>query len=226
MFDEFLRQLRLLRRLIFPLPPTPRSDLRNALVLISAYAGFTLTGLWFGWPAGGAFVPAYGLLLVHGIPFAVLWRLREKNRIGEADSGSRRALRWAVPIANLRQVLFTAGLLVWGTPVFCQYAWLAALLWKASEVWLTLWAGGARVSRISQNVPEKISDRNMRLWMQWHTVRCVALMVIAVAAMRFGTLDDWIAMRALAPIATYYLFHWTLRATWDHGSVRTAGGND
>jgi hypothetical protein len=80
--------------------------------------------------------------------------------------------------------------------------------------------------RLYENVHEKISDRNMRLTMQWQTLRYLGLLVAAVAVMRFGTLGDWIAMRALAPIAAYYLFHWTRRATWDYSSVREAGGSD
>lgn len=105
-----------------------------------------------------------------------------------------------------------SGLLYVHDPLVCQrfltvvmalrIGFLAHALWRAPEVIPRL--GGPTEG------PASFAD----IWGRWKLISLLALIFVNEAAIRHGSLEDWIITWSVAPVVVYCLMHWTIVAEW------------
>ncbi len=107
----------------------------------------------------------------------------------------------------------TFGMLLYvHDPLVCQRFFTAVLALRIVLLAHALWRAPQHIPRIGGPIeaPASYSD----IWGRWKLISLLALIFANEAAIRHGSLEDWIVTWSVAPALVYCLMHWTIVAEW------------
>lgn len=103
-------------------------------------------------------------------------------------------------------------LLIRQDPLWCQRVFTLLPALKALWIGYALWRAPEDLRKLSGL--DDSPAGYMMLWGRWKLVSLLFLVLLNEAAIRYGTLEEWIILWAVAPAAVFCLSLWILMVLW------------
>jgi hypothetical protein len=182
-------------------PPGLRNFIVSPAVLVFSY--YVLT--WIEPSVSALGLSPFVLAFVFAMGAVAAWTIPVRMAQSEVGGGT-----YLIVVMLLAAIL--ALLLYVHDPLICQRFLTVILALRIVFLVHALWRAPEDIPRMGG--PTEGSASFADIWGRWKIVSFLALIFVNEAAIRHGSLEDWIIAWSIAPVVIYCLTYWTMVAEW------------